>query len=178
MLIAKLVICSLYFREDETIDFDLHFQMKIINAKVFDKRGPIPQNVWPTLISRDEEAHVDQVLKAHGWKEGDTVAAPLVMTEPGSGNILGSRWVVRGPVSKVTVKATSIWPKARKDVSLTWDISAEHFQFSNRSSDLPSNVSDWLDAQESNLITVSRDENEISWSEINDGDDTLGLCFR
>ena len=152
--------------------------MKIIAAKVFEKRGPIPQNVWPTLFSRNEEADVNQVLKNHGWKEDTTVAAPLVMTDPTSGNILGSRWIVRGPISKVSVKATSIWPKARKDVSLNWDITGENFKFSNRSSDLPSNLSDWVDGQTSNLITVTRDENDISWSEINDGEETLGLSFR
>ena len=107
------------------------------------------------------------------------MAATLVMTEPASGNILGSRWVVRGPLStNVAVKATSIWPKVRKDVSLTFDMSGEDFKFSNRYSDLPSNLSDWVDGRTSNKISVTRDENEISWSEINDGDNTLGLCHR
>ena len=149
---------------------------KTISGKVFDARGEIPDSLWPSLFSRGDE--VEDTLGNLGWKKEETVVAPVVMTDPASGNILGSRIVVKGPLSNVKVKATSIWPKARKDVFVSWNLRGENFTFSNRNTHLPSNVSDWHDGQASSLITLERDEQEISWSDINDGEEHLGLCFR
>ena len=90
----------------------------MIKDKVFDKRGPIPENVLKELSIRGDATHVSDCLSRHGWDGKELVACPIVTTEVTTGKIKGSRWSVNGDLASYKIKAQSIWAEAKKDVQI------------------------------------------------------------
>ena len=106
------------------------------------------------------------------------VGVPVISTEPDAGKILGSRWFLQGQVSKVSVKASSIWAKADKDAMVNLDLRADQFTFTNRGSAAPANMSDWLDGESCDSVTVTKNDQVLDWSQILDGGVKAGVSFR
>ena len=72
---------------------------------IFEKRGNIPPEVLNKLVIKGDRDHIDDCLSRNGW-QGQAVAVPVIITEDGTGKILGSKWAVRGQISKATIKAS------------------------------------------------------------------------
>ena len=151
---------------------------KVIQDKVFENKGPIPDDIWAKIFARSEDAHVDQILSSWGYKEGDVALTPVMATSPDTGAILGTTWRVKGPISKTTIKASSVWPRAKKDVLLTWNLSGKDFTFTCRDAKVPSNLSDFVDGESSGKIVVTQNGAAIPWNEILEGEDKPGLSLR
>ena len=94
----------------------------VISHDVFTQRGPIPGDFLKTLCVKGGGTHIDDKLKEFGWDGQSVVAAPVISTEPGSGNILNSRWAVRGPISTRNIKASQIWPNVDKNITVSWNL--------------------------------------------------------
>lgn len=103
-----------------------------IKDPVFDVRGNIGQDKLTQLHIRGADTNVDDALMRHGWDGKTLVAVPIVTTEPDTGKVLGSRWELRGPLAQYSIKATSIWAEASKNISLSLDFKADQFRFSAR----------------------------------------------
>ena len=151
---------------------------KIIQDRVFEKKGPIPEDIWKKIFARSEAAHVDQIITSWGYKEGEVAIFPVMSTSPGSGAIMGTTWRVKGAISKTTIKASSVWPKAKKDVHLTWELSGKDFTFTPRDDKVPCNLSDWIDGETSGKLTATQGNNVIEWDDILEGEDKPGLSLR
>ena len=95
----------------------------VIKDKIFDRRGIVSPDTWSKLSIRGGGSHIDDALKKWGWNGSDPVAVPVISVEPRSKKILGSRWELRGLISKRGLKASSIWPDIEdSNLSVCWDI--------------------------------------------------------
>lgn len=151
----------------------------LIKDQVFDTRGPVPGTVWPKLFC-NSETNVTSVLARGGWDRSSPVMAPVITTERGdSAKVLGSRYAVRGNLADVTFNASTVWPQADRTVEISMVLKGEHFTFSNRGSALPANFSDWVDVEESNLLTLTRGEDPtVGLSNLTNDGKKLGMCIR
>ena len=136
---------------------------------------------------------VDEALKRNGWDGKETVAVPIVSVEPRSKKILGSRWEIRGPISKRSLKANSIWPQCDANITVSWNLSGKiqrnfyhhfilcfqgkDFKFSARDGALPSNFSDWKDSVDDDIVTFHKGDRILSWAEMthDNGDQNLSM---
>ena len=151
---------------------------KVIQDKILEKKGPIPEDVWKKVFARSEDAHVDQILANWGYKEGDVAFSPVMSTATDTGAIIGTTWRVKGPISNISIKASSIWPKAKKEVMLAWDLSGKDFTFTSRDDKVPCNLSDWVDGESSGKIVATEGGEVIPWNDIMEGEDNPGLSLR
>ena len=151
----------------------------LIKDQVFDTRGPVPGTVWPKLFC-NSETNVTSVLARGGWDRSSPVMAPVITTERGdSAKVLGSRYAVRGNLADVTFNASTVWPQADRTVEISMVLKGEHFTFSNRGSALPANFSDWVDVEESNLLTLTRGEDPtVGLSNLTNDGKKPGMCIR
>ena len=117
----------------------------VIKDSIFDNRGPIPQEVLQSVAIRGGATHIDDALSRNGWDRKSLVACPIVTTDQDAGKVVGSRWCIRGDISSCTVKATSVWAQADKDIKISWKLKGSDFLFSGRDSETPANFSDWYD---------------------------------
>ena len=97
-------------------------QAETLKNNVFNKRGNFPPGFLKTLSIKAGDTHVDDAIKRFGWNGLQTVAVPIVSTQPGTGQVLGSRWEIRGPISKRTMKANTIWTDVDPSISISWDL--------------------------------------------------------
>ena len=67
----------------------------------------------------------------------DPVVVPILSTEADNGRIIGSRLAVRGKIAQYDIKASSLWPEAGKNISLSLDLEGRDFSFSNRGTNMP-----------------------------------------
>ena len=162
---------------------------RIIRDKIFDNRRNIPEDVLKKLVITGDKEQVDDGLSRNGW-QGETVAAPVIVTDP-DGKILGSKWAIRGPISKATIKTSvssiylielyfiiyiqSIWLEGPKDLTVHFNLEGSNFDFGNRGAGLPANFSNWINAADSNQVVVKRGDTVVTFDEISKG---AGACIR
>ena len=150
-----------------------HSKEVIIKDNVFDTRGDIPANFLNQLAIRGGSKNVDDALSRFDWDGKVTRVTTIVSTHPETGDILGSRWAVRGNIATFNQSASSVWQGANKDLNIEWNLTGEDFSFSNRGSALPANFSDWIDARASNVAKIKNGNEVIPWEDIlADIDDT------
>ena len=151
----------------------------LIKDPVFNNRGPVTDLTWQKLFC-NSEANVSTVLARGGWDKKSPVVTPIISTEKeGSARVVGSRYAVRGNLADVTFNASTLWPQADKTVEISMVLKGEHFSFSGRSESLPSNFSDWLDCEESGILTMTRGEDPtVGFGNLTDDGSKPGLCMR
>merc|ERR1719342_1473579 len=71
----------------------------VIKDKVMDERGPVPDSIWAQLQIRGSGTQVNDALTRWGWSRDQLVVTPVIITEPSSGKVMGSKWEVRGKVA-------------------------------------------------------------------------------
>ena len=150
----------------------------LIMDKIFDgPRGPIPSSVLNKLRIRGEDG-IDDALARFGWDGAAPIVAPIISIDPDTGAVIGNRFAVRGNISIQKIAASNIWSGANKEITVAWDLSGRSFKFSNRSSSLPSNFSDWIDAESDNAVKLKQgDDTTINFENILDGK-KVGINFR
>ena len=109
----------------------------LIKSSIFDKRGPIPNTILNQLGIRGSQENVSEACVRLGWGSRDPIVIPILITEPGTGRIIGSRISVRGTIASYEVKASSLWPEAAKDATLSFNLEGKDFTFSNRGANMP-----------------------------------------
>ena len=152
----------------------------VIKDKVMDERGPVPDSTWAQLQIRGSGTQVNDALTRWGWSRDQLVVTPVIITEPSSGKVMGSKWEVRGKVAKYTINATTLWNDASKNVAVHVDLEGESFKFSNRGTGVPANFSDWRDLRQGNLLRFQEGEEEVGWDELMEGgkDTPVDACVR
>ena len=90
----------------------------LIKDPIFGTRGPISQQTLNQLAIRGADTQIDDAISRLGWNKKAIAVVPILSTEAGSSKILGSRLAVRGTIAWYSMKASSIWPDAGKDVSM------------------------------------------------------------
>ena len=108
----------------------------LIKNPVFDKRGPIPNTILNQLGIRGSQENVSEACVRLGWGSRDPILVPILITEPSSGWILGSKLSVRGTIASYEIKASSLWPDAVKDATLSFNLEGKDFTFSNRGANM------------------------------------------
>ena len=131
---------------------------RIIKDKIFEKRGKIPDEKIKQLLILGDKDHIDDGLSRHGW-QGGAVAVPIIVSDADAGTVVGSKWAIRGQISKTSIKASvkthiypskifciihrtdfqSIWLDGPKDVLVNLNFKGSDFEFGSRGSGLPAN---------------------------------------
>ena len=148
----------------------------VIKDKVMDERGPVPDSTWAQLQIRGSGTQVNDALTRWGWSRDQLVVTPVIITEPSSGKVMGSKWEVRGKVAKYTINATTLWNDANKNVAVHVDLEGESFKFSNRGTGVPANFSDWRDLRQGNLLRFQEGEEEVGWDELMERQSCRRMC--
>ena len=154
-------------------------ERNLIQDPVFNTRGPVTDLTWRKLFC-NSESNVSAVLARGGWDKKSPVVTPIISTEKeGSARVLNSRYAVRGNLVDASFNASTLWPQADKSVEISMVLNGDHFTFSGRSDSLPSNFSDWVDAEESNLLTMTRGQDPtVGFGNLTDDGSKPGLCLR
>ena len=151
----------------------------LIKDKIFEgPRGPIPSNVLSKLRVNSDDGINDALIR-FGWDGTTPVAVPVISINPDTGAVIGSRFAVRGTISIQKTAASNIWIGADRDISASWDLNGRSFKFNNRSTSLPSNFSEWIDAENDNVIKLKHgDDSTMNFENILPEGRKVGLSFR
>ena len=158
-------------------------KIKTLTGAIFKARScPVPAKIWPTLLVRSEGAEVTQLLE--NWGAPDLMADPavtlLISAREITGRVTSSKLVIRGPIFVVRpedqFKANTIWSGLEDNITLSFSISGEILNFSNREA---RNFSTWTGLDTLPSFKVHKDGVALSREEFQAMDGLKdGACFR
>ena len=158
-------------------------KVKTMTDAIFKARScPIPAKMWHSLLVRNEGTEVSQLME--NWGAPDLQADPaitlMISARETTGRVTSSKLVIRGPTFVVRAddqfRANNIWPGLENDITLSFTISGEILNFSNREA---RNVSTWTGLDTLPSFKVYKDGTQLSREEFQTMEGLKdGACFR